>query len=491
MLNKYLLALLLVLGLTLLGFSLFYFLPGPKQADPNVVLIVIDALRADRLMAQRNGVDVMPHLAERAQRAVTFANAKTPCSWTRPAMASIFTSRYVDTHQVYYSAKGPEGRSDRLGDDWETLPEFLQKHGYDTLAFQTNGNLTRELGFAQGFDEDRYLFGHDRPADEVTGKLLEHIPQLEEPFFVYGHYIDPHVPYAPPADYAALFGPHPALSASDEAIFASDESFMAMYNDCVRVSLGLDEQPTVPRLSAAGEAWVNNLYDGEARFADEQVQRLLTRIEANYPNTLIIIVADHGEEFWERTGMGHGTNLYEEQVHVPLLIQAPDLPARMVTDSVETMGILPTVASYLSLPVNPNWQGRDLLASGHSQDLPVFSRTLGAWIELRVDQSSIELDGYKLLVDESHQKEVLFQLSNDPGEQINLIKDKPRIATRLRTLLTEHRATNLQLHKESGRPEESVVLDPQTRAEMEALGYFTGADNEDGPINVRESEKRR
>ena len=477
--NRYLLAAILAVGLALVtAVFLSAGVHAPTEgARPNIVLIVIDTLRADRIDAQRNGVPVMPYLASLARASRRFDHAVTPCTWTRPAMASLFTGQYVDTHQVYYSVEKEDlenPTSDTLHDRWETLAEYLAKHGYDTFGVQTNENLRVQRGFGQGFADGDYVFLRDTEADKeadadvVSDTALAKLPELTGPFFTYLHYMDVHVPYDPPQKYREIFGPPPPLTQEDEALFLR---FMDLYRDCVNVFLGLVERPQVPRFSPAGIEATWALYDGEARFADDQVKRVIETIRARHPNTLFIVTSDHGEEFWERGGMGHGTTLFEEQLHVPLLVHGPGIAPATVHDTVESIGLLRTLAQYGGLPAKTVWQGADLLQEPPSG--PAFSRTLGPRTRLNVDVEAILFGDYKLILNNSAAETRLFNWRSDPAEKTDLAVSMPARCGRLLAILKRHRETNRRA-RPPGLQRVRVQLDPDDQERLRALGYMNG-----------------
>jgi len=443
---------------------------GPPPRMPNVVFLLLDTVRADRLGATRNGLPVTPHLDAFADEAVVFANTVTPCSWTKPAMASIFTARYVDAHGVFYSARieDPDHPvSDVLPDEFETMAEFLARHGYDTFAVQTNANLTRAAGFAQGFDEGRYLFQNGWRADWVTGQALHTLDVLREPFFAYCHYMDPHAPYDPPETHRDVFGPEPDLTEQDRALLDND-TFMAYCLDRVKVALGLEDGHAMPEFSPQGKEYVRQRYDSEIRYMDDELGPLLDRVRAKYPHSVIIIASDHGEEFWERGGMGHGATLHREQLRVPLLIRAPGLPRGRVETPAELLDILPTVARLIGADADPAWQGKDLFRADAVHE-PRFSRTYGPWPELRVDAEAVLDGGAKLIRDNTHEQTRLYDLETDPGEHNDLAPDQPERAQALTSTLDDHRRKNEK--RRGAVAQQETRLDDETRAMLDAMGY--------------------
>lgn len=438
---------------------------------PNVVLIVMDTLRADRLHATRNGRPVMPFLSRMANEGTWYAHAIAPCSWTKPTMASVLTGLYPQRHGVIYSARMEDPAnptSDRLAEALTTLPELLRDEGYDTWAFQTNANLTAPLGFAQGFAPEDYLFANGARADQVTDAAIEALPQQESPFFLYAHYMDPHAPYTPAQGMEDALGPMPELPEYDRKLLDDDEQFMAYYNDQVKTALGLQAQHGIPDLSDAGKEAVRHRYDLECLAMDRAIERLVNAIRTAHPNTLFVFLSDHGEEFWERGGMGHGTTLYQEQVHVPLIVVGPRIPARRIIYTVSLLDLLPKLARRLQL------DGADLDGAplGPAAGLrPAFTFSKGPWPALGVDVAGVVDGGHSYLLDRRNDEAGLFSLSADPGETRNMALQWAAIAEKLREQLETH------LSAFEADPNQAVhPLDDASLERLKALGYVDSPD---------------
>ncbi len=462
------LAILLLAAFGLLATAYFLSIDrAPKK--PNVVFLLLDALRYDRIGAERNGKPVAPFLSAMADEGRFFTQAYSPSSWTKPTMASMFTSRYMDAHGVYYSARfeTPEKpTSDVLSSSFETLAEYLAAHGYDNVGVQTNANLVRPLGFAQGFDEDRYTFQNGWSADWVVDRALEGVANTQGPFHLYAHFMEPHAVYDPPPEYREFFGPLPDLTDTDRELL-DPENFMAFFFDQLDVALGRKEHHALPQLSANGVEAVKMLYDGEIRYLDDQVRRLVTKLREEDPNTLFIISADHGEEFWERGGVGHGTTMYQELVHVPLWVFGPGIAPARVDKPVNLVGLLPTIADYLALPPRSHWQGTSWLSAAGGD---IFSDTRGSYPEEGVNAEALIREGYKLILDHARGRTMLFQLADDPGERNDLAGRQPGRVREMSRALETHREVNLKLRGSVPQMEASE-LDEEMAERLQALGY--------------------
>ncbi|MDQ1257256.1 MAG: Sulfatase protein [Candidatus Hydrogenedentes bacterium] len=440
--------------------------PEPAAGPPpNVVLIVLDAFRADRIGAERNGLPLTPMLNRLTAESLEFTRAAASCSWTRPSMASLFTSLYVDAHQVFYVAgrsKEDEQTADALPDALETIAEWMKKGGYATLGIQTNANLTAELGFAQGFDE--YLFENDAKADWVTDRASERLAGLKQPYFLYAHFMDSHAPYDPPEAYRTTFGPLPAISAEEQAVV--DQSLPYVL-DMFYHTVGALDVRKFATLSPEGRETLAIRYDAACRFMDDQLTELLARIERETPNTLVVILADHGEEFWEHGSLGHGGSLYEEQIAVPFFIHGPGIQPRQEANPVSTVHLLPTLAAYLKRPPEPNWQGQDLL-KGYAPDMPVFAKRPASAPLEHLCMEMARVGTMKLIVHPATGQEELFDLAADPRETNNLAAAQPDATARMRSLLTQHLKDNRN-HRQGGRSE--VRLSPELREQQRRIGY--------------------
>lgn len=441
--------------------------PVRSATPPNVVFIVLDALRADRIDAVRNGEPVMPHLARFGTENVRFTRAYSPSSWTRPAMASIMTSLYVDAHQVNFGPgahTGPDAPNDMLPKSAETLGQFLKKAGYATSAVQTNANCTRALGFAEGYD--RYEELGSVGAKAVTDQALAQLALAKAPFLMYVHYIDPHIPYQPPEAYRERFGFPPALSQEE---LKTVTNFMDYFWDHVDVYRGVKSQRDFAELSPEAKEAVRTLYDGEARFVDDELARFLSTLRQERPNTIIVICADHGEHFWDHGCLGHGLTLYGEETAVPLFISAPGMAPKTIDTVTNTIGIVPTIASLLHLAPNPKWQGTDIFATEKAQ--PAFSRSRGSWpICSRSDLGSVVDGSLKLIMGNTSGVTELYDLTADPHEQHNIAADRPADTERLKGLLARHLQSNIQARTAASA--QSAPLDAATADQLKALGYM-------------------
>ena len=413
---------------------------------PNIVLYVVDTVRADRLGVYGYEKPTSPRLDAFAEGAVLFENAYAQSSWTRPAVASLFTGLLPPAHRTV-------GRRSVLPDDATTVAEILAAHGYEGLGLVRNPNVGRAFGFAQGFTRFR---SEDRERDETMLERvrlwLDERQDAEAPFFLFLHAIDPHGPYDPAPEFEEMFeaGGAPA------------------HYRTVRYLLGLNRGDVEPD-SGTAEA-LSRLYDAEVAQNDRAFGELLDELEDRglVEDTAVIYVSDHGEEFAEHGRWEHGLSLYEEVLRVPLVMRLPGVPARRVEAPAQHIDLLPTLLGYLGIEPPPA-DGRDLLAERRRGDAP-----LDVYAHLDVDghrAASVIRGRFKLVLPLSPSQgtaPMLFDLDADPGELEDLAGDRPDIVARMLGLLAER---NLAGEIESAEEIEDDQIDQDVRRRLRALGY--------------------
>lgn len=423
--------------------------PATQGADssgpPHVLFIVVDTLRADRLTARREGIRLMPNLSALAGRAWWFTQCLAQASWTKPAMASIFTSLYAGTHHVHFGVheeKGSGAAMDLLPPTLPAMASYFRRAGYATAGIQANANIAADSGFKQGFDVyDAEAVYPERRADTITDLAMAQLASAKKPLFLYLHYMDPHAPYGPPPPFREPFGPPPELGPSDRALV---DDYFGFYNDLVMTEVGLKPDRTHADLSEAGREYIRYLYDADVHFADRELGRLLDHVAAHYPHTAVVVTADHGEELWDHGTVGHGRTVYQEVVHVPWVLHWPGADARRIEAGVESVDILPTVAARLGWDPAPHWQGRahtpETLASAPATP-PRYAQTRSSIKRTGIHVRAV-VDGHNKLIVPAGAAPELYDLAADPGETTNRAATAADAADRLRGLLDAHDAAN-------------------------------------------------
>jgi arylsulfatase A-like enzyme len=363
---------------------------------PDVVLVSIDTLRADHLGAWGNPRGPSPHLDRIARRSAAFARCIAQAASTLPSHRSLFQSRVAS----------------RTGPASPMLAELLHTAGWATVAFTGGGNISAELGFAAGFD----IY------EESDAGLPWSVARLAawrernpgRPVFAFLHGYDVHVPYDPEPPFAGMYDPGYAGPVRPEETRA-----------LCRAVRGLDSDYAGDvHLDAADRFHLEALYDGGIRAADEALGRLQEWIEETDDGrgTLLVILSDHGEEFWDHGSLLHSHTVYQELVHVPLVVSLPgsDGSGALLPETVRNLDVAPTLLDALGLPAGATHEGTSLLARVRGTG----GSGLAAVSEMRQWKAIAEWP-WKLIVDGKTPAARLFRLDDDPGETYDVAAKHP------------------------------------------------------------------
>jgi arylsulfatase A-like enzyme len=382
----------------------------------NVLFVVLDAGRADHFGAYGYTRPTTPHIDQFAREGVVFERAFTPAVYTLGAMSSVWTSQYPDRHHadVSFAARLPK---DRL-----TLAELLGAQGIHTAGFVSNVIAGSFNGFDRGFSEFHEVFREqstsaaDGIARAVPGWLAA---QAGRRFFAYVHFREPHCPYNPPPPFDTRFGPDGPLS-RDMRMACGSGTWVTDVNQ--------GRRPLTP----PEKDHLVRLYDGNLAFADDVVGQIRTALEkANLlERTVVIISADHGEALFEHGWIGHNVQLYDESIHVPLIVRFPGgkgPPAgTRVGTLTDLLDLAPTIADLFGVmgrgASERQFQGRSLLPAmlGAQGETAILSRTV--WDRPRYARRDAE---YKFVYDTRTGEEELYDLTRDPGEKTNVVSSEP------------------------------------------------------------------
>ncbi len=432
--------------------------PEPMERRPNLLVYLVDTLRADRLGCYGYARPTSPHLDAFAKEAIVFERAFAQSSWTKASVASIFAG-------IWPRAHGIDSPEDGFAATLETLPELLQDSGYRTSAVTTNAYISPEAGFARGFDQFVYLPNFPNRSNHVHRKAVQWLDNyLQEedraPFFLYLHTIDPHAPYAPPQLERQRLAPNvPAKFGS------------------VRSIRRLAAKGRTPRREEVQN--LSDLYDGEIAANDRQFGRLLHALRQRdlYRETLIVFLSDHGEAFREHGVFGHGWDLYRETLQIPLLIKPPgeSRPGSRTASTAQHLDLLPTLLTAAGLEPSVDLPGRDLLAPPppQAEGEPLLADRRRAFSFLRYagrTGASLVQGDWHLSEPITHSfghRTELFDLRADPLEQHDLFARNPVLGGYLRSQLRAKLSTAENL---SAPPQ--TEIDEETRAGLRALGYI-------------------
>lgn len=338
----------------------------------NVILLSVDALRADHLSCYGYQRETSPFLDEFADSNVFFEYPYSASSNTREAVPALITGQYSDT------AIGSDYKLDT-----QTIASTLSKEGYSTAAFHSNPYASRAFGTDDGFDtyDDDLHFGKNKlialaqraldkirnkhyvRADGINERSLKWIDNREEddPFFLWNHYMDVHGPYEPPSEFRELF----------ENRSISDRKAQRLYLRAVR-----DPQS----VTDSEQEFLINLYDGEIRYTDSHIESFLANLEERdlLEESLIIITSDHGDAFGEHGYYEHPRHLHDELTYVPLLLKSPEVDAGRYSETpVSMLDIAPTIFDYAGISVDCPGESLFSLLSDPPKERVVFSQARG------------------------------------------------------------------------------------------------------------------
>jgi len=439
------------------------------KEKPNVILIMVDTLRADHLPCYGYRDNVTPAINRFASDGVRYENAFAQSSWTKPQVATLLTSLYPSTHNTYL-------KPHLLPDEVETLPEIMKDLGYYTCGIANIVHLSPSFNFNQGFDRYRYLapdfFFFARESSSKLS-LYNGLRLIRERFFSQKKQVNHYYQDGKVVNQLA-FKWLSACTSSRFLLFLHymephDPYFAHPYNGAAvaRVS--------TPNPDPSQADPMRKLYDGEISYLDQCLDELIEYLkrEGLYENTLIILTADHGEEFYEHSGWWHGNTLYDEQIHIPLIIKYPQgrFKGTLVKEMVRTLDIAPTILDYVSSQIPPAMQGKSLLHNYQlrpPQDQVIFSEENLEYNVLK----SLRSEQWKLILANQDNPrglapQELYQVKHDPGEKENVAAREVTTVHQIAAQIDHYVAYAMS----SAARETRGNIDRTTEERLRALGY--------------------
>jgi arylsulfatase A-like enzyme len=445
---------------------------GPRVR--NVIVLLADTLRADHLGTYGYGRDTSPNVDALGRRGVVFERTVSQASCTFPSVNSLLTSRYP-----YVFLGRPAGEMG-IPDGIPGLAEVLSARGFDTVAVSASpivrkspGEHNPNGGFGRGFDvfDESCEWG---PSACVHARALEALDTLHakagepdddaRPFFLYLHYMDPHDPYWRPPEMRGRFagpyrGEHPFVVEGDPNPIGE-----MLYDDGPQLDLTEDD---LRQLVAA--------YDEAIAYFDGQLALFLDELERRglLDDTLVALVADHGEEFLEHGHIKHCRTVYDTEIKTPLILVGPGVPSgRRVSRVVENLDLVPTVLDYLGIEPEPGTPETEMvgtslrpLIEGREPDDGAGSAG-GRGFTWQATQRSLTEERYKLIVHLDGRFE-LYDLATDPGETRDVLRENRRTFARLRDELVAW------MHRmEPGRFGDGPRVGEDFEEKLKALGYL-------------------
>ena len=452
---------------------------------PNIILLVLDCVRLDGLHAFGNPRPVTPALDRLAEQSRRYTQARSAAIWTLPSHASMFTGLHPRQHGVNVDTRW-------LDEGIPTMAELLARAGYQTVSFSTNAWVGPHFGLDRGF-EDFYALWRIFPGmgkarfpwwekalrkgllerkDKGARKLNKYVRKWwrekrdpARPFFLFGLYLDAHLPYRPPRGYAERLLDPQALR---RARAANQDAWAYMADEV--------------RMTPEDFVGLRALYDAEIAYVDDVLEDLLAFLDASgaMENTLILITADHGENIGDHGLMDHQYCVCDTLARVPFILHYPQAFAPGNDDSpVQHTDLLPTFLELAGASQPPNLSGRSLLASPSKRQITQYTAAHRHRFARRHPNFDPASKGYDRTYDAIVQEDYklirsnqgdhwLYHLASDPDEQINLAEKQPArvqaLAAALDAWLNEHPP----LTKAAPPPE----LDEDLQKHLRGLGYL-------------------
>ena len=460
--------------------------PAAPPRPPDLLLIVIDTLRADHLGVYGYPRPTSPNLDRLALGGSVFTNAMAPSSWTKPSIASLFTSRHPSEHAAVSFRR-------HLDPAVPTLAGELRAAGYRTVGVSGNFvHVNETTGLSRGFEvfsapssvtataaealltlDEHGATVHRRAASAMelnteVDRLLEDIG--DAPLFLYVHYMEPHSSYAPPEPFLSRFAREPGRP------------------DRVTSNYLKDLATAGGHLDVGTREWIVDRYDAEIATVDAAVGALLDSLAArDRGRTIVVVASDHGEEFGEHGGWFHGRNLQAESLRVPLLFHdaaavgalrsgAGAAPAQVRSEAVDLLDVAPTLLALAGAPPAAGMRGRDLFAPAVAarelvaelHDDPLFERRLG----VRVQRFARIAWPWKVILSRDRAPEI-YDLERDPAERTPVAPGTTKAArAALRATLDRRARWRNEYDAGNTRKQQGAAPDAETLEGLRALGYI-------------------
>lgn len=445
--------------------------PSSPEA-PNIVLIVMDTQRADRLSVYGYGRETSPNLERLAARGLVHEQAYATSSWTWPSTASLLTGLLPQQHGVL------DGNACFLAEELQTLPETLQRAGLTTAGWSANLLIVPDKNFDQGFE----FF--DAPRGSITRSDVMIPPALEwmeayagTRFFMYLQMLDPHSPLDPMDEARERFAPTVPEGYDEFALEGYRMPFLR--DNCGHTEDG--ERVTERCVPPEEQRWISDLYDACVWSGDHWVGRILDKLEelGLDDETIVIFTSDHGEEIFDHGLVAHGHTLHEELVRVPLILAGPGIPAGVRTDAPASNRFLASTIARLAGTEMPSvGRGPDLARPGAGGPGDVIYMTRNGWWNGRWNQKLLGMRREDRVLhfapqgspwgaevgEEGHW--ALYDVADDPRETVDLAPREPDLARSLRDEL-ERRTAEL----EALRAAPDVGAGAATMQRLRDIGY--------------------
>ncbi len=447
---------------------------------PNVILLIVDTLRADRLGAYGYDKPTSPNIDRVAENGVLFEQTYVQWASSLPSHSSIMTSLYPHLHGAF-----PNGSE--LNPELLTIGKILKAHGYTNGAFVTNHLVGNQYNFEAGFDrffdltEVNYenssrtswihslnlvrVFDRIQRTDIFTTLAMGWLEEnADKPMFLWLQWLQPHAPYDPPEKFLRKFEPEPYEGIADGSLEQIDEI----------------REKTV-QLTEADKKHYEALYDAEVNIADQEIGKILDKLEelGLTENSIVIITSDHGENLYEHNiEYGH-YGVYDSSLRIPLIFSFPKALPQGATETnvVESIDIASTLLEILNIERPKQFQGESLMPLVRDEDVAWKDEAYSIMLQTSRNFFSIRSDDWKIILNaypENKQRYELYNLAEDPRELNNRFEAEPILADSLKTRLTTWIETNFKPVEMAYTPGLKLKqeFDKATEERLRSLGYI-------------------
>lgn len=442
----------------------------PARTRPNILLITIDALRADHLGAYGYSRQTSPNIDRLASEGIRFEHAVSQWPLTSPSFAAMMSSTYGHTNGLMRTT------AQRMPDRALMLAELLKAGGYSTAAVVANVNLSHDFNFDQGFDTYRELWREpeEQRTELTTRNGLELLDKASDgrPAFVWLHYFDPHARYQPPKPFDGMFVNDAHFDSTWRVPLLTQKRW-DIGGISTNVNLGREDRV----------AYYVAQYDAEIRSVDTQVGILMKALKDRGLDgrTVVVIASDHGESLGDHNYFfEHGRFPYDDCVHVPLIFHGPGVrqAGGVVRSPVELIDLAPTLLDLAGLPVNREAEGKSLrrLMNGEGAGSPEWQYAFTESGFAQNYQRSITSERYKLVyVPDAGDRKLmqgreleLYDHQQDPGETRNVIDEHPEVAGPLKERLWQW----IEAAGTDAEAPAAVRVDGNAEEQLRSLGYI-------------------
>ena len=414
----------------------------------NVVLIVIDTLRADHLSFNGYERNTSPVLDKFASESLNFTHAYSTSSWTAPSVSSLLSGLYTSVHGMMppnSRIKAAQKFSFKISSKIDMLAEVLSQEGYKTAGVSANPWISEQFGYTQGFN---YFFspGHliASEINDKTYRVFDNVFKKSGPFFMYMHYFDPHDPYNAPGEYKNYF----SGEIKDDRYDKAEQKVLAKY-------------------------------DSEIRYVDNEIGKFFEYLKTNnfYDDSLIIVTADHGEQFKERGNRGHGYQLFNEESRIPLIIKLPKSSKREKSDiPVSLVDVFPTILDVCGIKYSNPINGFSLVSNlKDRQEQGIFSE-----VSRRFNVKAYIKDQFKLATYYDLAKGLYVNpKESETASLFNFIEDPKELKAILKEDLLNKWSNEFLERFEKMSAEfgekyrvDTMEMSPETLEQLKSLGYL-------------------